>query len=214
MKNQTLIAALIVVVVLGLGLYVFTMKESAPAQPAPATQTGVSFDPVQAMYMVEGRQVSLTSNMIFGQPTIGDLNGDGMPDAAMIIVQQPGGSGTFYYVVAALAGSNGTGQGTNAILLGDRIAPQNVSIENGVITVNYADRKPGEPMTNQPSVGVTKQFAVKQGTLVALPPVAGPGERCGGNFTPAPVCGTGYHCAPEPGSHLPFGDVGGICVAN
>ena len=48
----------------------------------------------------------------------------------------------------------------------------------------------------------------------AQPKVAGPGERCGGNFLPAPICQTGYHCAPEPGSHLPFGDVGGICVVN
>lgn len=38
------------------------------------------------------------------------------------------------------------------------------------------------------------------------------GERCGGNMTNAPVCATGLHCAPEAGSHLPFGDVGGQCV--
>ncbi len=37
-------------------------------------------------------------------------------------------------------------------------------------------------------------------------------QRCGGNMMNAPTCATGYHCAPEPGSHLPFGDVGGICV--
>lgn len=39
-------------------------------------------------------------------------------------------------------------------------------------------------------------------------------ERCGGNMMNAHQCSTGYHCAPEPGSHLPFGDVGGICVAD
>jgi len=42
--------------------------------------------------------------------------------------------------------------------------------------------------------------------------VAGPGEHCGGNMTTARVCSTGYHCTPTPGSHLPFGDVGGMCV--
>lgn len=42
----------------------------------------------------------------------------------------------------------------------------------------------------------------------------GPGEHCGGNIQNAPSCGSGYHCAPSPGSHLPFGDVGGICVAD
>lgn len=43
---------------------------------------------------------------------------------------------------------------------------------------------------------------------------SGPGEHCGGNMANPPVCGTGYHCAPSPGSNLPFGDVGGICVAD
>jgi hypothetical protein len=40
------------------------------------------------------------------------------------------------------------------------------------------------------------------------------GERCGGNMTNSPICGDGLHCAPTKGSHLPFGDVGGVCVAN
>lgn len=43
---------------------------------------------------------------------------------------------------------------------------------------------------------------------------AAPGGRCGGNMMNAPVCGAGYHCAPVPGSHLPFGDVGGTCVVD
>jgi hypothetical protein len=42
----------------------------------------------------------------------------------------------------------------------------------------------------------------------------GPGEHCGGNITNAPVCQPGYHCAAAPGSHLPVGDVGGICTAD
>ena len=42
----------------------------------------------------------------------------------------------------------------------------------------------------------------------------GPGERCGGNMVKAPVCQSGYHCVAAPGSHLPVGDVGGICAAD
>ncbi|MBY0376674.1 hypothetical protein K2P96_01745 [Patescibacteria group bacterium] len=44
--------------------------------------------------------------------------------------------------------------------------------------------------------------------------VVGIGERCGGNMMNAPVCDDTAHCAPVPGSNLPFGDVGGICVSN
>ncbi len=43
-------------------------------------------------------------------------------------------------------------------------------------------------------------------------PIASEGDRCGGNMTNAPICGSGLHCTPESGSHLPFGDVGGTCV--
>ena len=46
------------------------------------------------------------------------------------------------------------------------------------------------------------------------PNYAGAGQRCGGNMTTALSCAPGYHCAPVPGVHLPFGDVGGVCVAN
>jgi predicted lipoprotein with Yx(FWY)xxD motif len=44
------------------------------------------------------------------------------------------------------------------------------------------------------------------------PKVVAEGEHCGGNMANAPTCSTGLHCAPEPGTNLPFGDVGGICV--
>ncbi len=54
-------------------------------------------------------------------------------------------------------------------------------------------------------------------TVPEMPPVAGqspPGGPCGGNIRNPLTCTPGYHCAPAPGSHLPFGDVGGICVAD
>ena len=100
----------------------------------------------------------------FGNEAMGDLNNDGVPDIAFLVTQQGGGSGTSYYVVVALKTKNGY-QGTNAILLGDRIAPQTTEIKNGVITVNYAERKPGQPMAAQPSVGVSRHFTVQNNIL-------------------------------------------------
>ena len=44
--------------------------------------------------------------------------------------------------------------------------------------------------------------------------LAAAGEHCGGNMTTAKQCVAGYHCAPDPSSHLPFGDVGGLCTKN
>ena len=45
-----------------------------------------------------------------------------------------------------------------------------------------------------------------------VPAVVAEGEMCGGNMMNAPVCAAGLHCAPAPGSNLPMGDVGGLCV--
>ena len=44
--------------------------------------------------------------------------------------------------------------------------------------------------------------------------VSGSGEPCGGNTNNPKTCISGYTCLPVPSSNLPFGDVGGICVAN
>jgi hypothetical protein len=76
------------------------------------------------------------------------------------------GTGTFYYVVASLQTPSGY-TGTNAIFLGDRIAPQTTEIKNGEIIVNYADRKPTDPMSAQPTVGVSKYFKIQNGILAA-----------------------------------------------
>jgi hypothetical protein len=142
--------------------------------PAPDNDTGdnVAKDPQNATYTIEGRQVSLNNGesadgttTMFDTPTVGDLNGDGTNDAGVILVVT-GGSGTFYYAAVALNNtSTYTYEGTNAIILGDRIAPQSKDIQNETYTVNFADRAEGEPMTADPSVGVTKNFKVNGATL-------------------------------------------------
>ncbi len=138
---------------------------------APATPTPVVFEPLNMTYTVENSQVALVdgkstikATTVFGVPTVGDLNSDGRNDAAFIITQDGGGSGKFFYVVVAVNLSAGP-LGTNAVLLGDRIAPQNVEIKNGQVIVNYADRKIGEPMTTAPSVGVSMYLSI-DGTVL------------------------------------------------
>jgi hypothetical protein len=96
-----------------------------------------------------------------------DLNGDGLEDVAFLLTQDGGGSGTFYYVVVALKAGTGY-KGTNAIFLGDRIAPQKTEIHNGELVVNCAERRPSEPMTVQPSVGVAKYLKIKDDRLVEV----------------------------------------------
>lgn len=136
-----------------------------------------------ATYMIDGRAVTLvngtaeeetisgaatkTITRYFGNEAYGDVNGDDVSDIAFLLSQDLGGSGTFYYVVAALKIGGGY-KGTNAVLLGDRVAPQPTEIRDGVIIVNYAERAPGEPMTARPSVGVSKYLRVVDDRLVEV----------------------------------------------
>ncbi|MFZ3020314.1 MAG: hypothetical protein WA051_02240 [Minisyncoccia bacterium] len=89
---------------------------------------------------------------VFGEPVYGDLDKDGDKDAVMYITENDGGSGTFFYVVVALL-ENGKYLGTNAMYLGDRIAPQNINIKDGVAVANFADRMASESFAIRPSIG-------------------------------------------------------------
>lgn len=140
-------------------------------------------NPLNAVYIIEGKEVTLvnggsemeivpgsaskTITQYFGNNAEGDFNGDNIIDIAFLLTQDSGGSGTFFYVAAALGTEDGY-DGTNAIFLGDRIAPQTTEFRNGEIIVNYADRKSGEPMTASPSVGVSKYFKISGGKLVEV----------------------------------------------
>jgi hypothetical protein len=113
--------------------------------------------------------------VVFHKPVEGDVNGNGEIDTVLLLRHDPGGSGTFYYVAAALNLKSGY-RGTNAVLIGDRVAPQSVLVRNGVVVVNYADRRSVEPMSTPPSVGKSKHLIFKNGELTETESI-GDGEQ-------------------------------------
>ena len=87
-----------------------------------------------------------------GDPLIGgDITGDGKPEAALLLTDDPGGSGTFYYAVLALSGTD-SWHATNALPLGDRIEAQGIDFADGHFVYRFLERRPGEPMSAPPSV--------------------------------------------------------------
>lgn len=89
---------------------------------------------------------------IFGEPVYGDFDKDGDEDGAIWLINNPGGSGLFFYAVLLI--NNGTSyKATNAMLLGDRIAPQTLEVQDGRALYNFAKRRADEPMTSSPSIG-------------------------------------------------------------
>lgn len=95
----------------------------------------------------------------------GDLNADKKNDTAVILIQSGGASGVFIYLGGYVSGPLAY-KGTNAIFLGDRITPRSVSIERGIITVSYLDRKDDEPFAAEPTVPVSKKFVFENNILV------------------------------------------------
>jgi len=136
-------------------------------------QQVVAADYKQAEFIIDGKRLQLGDRPLhfgidgkkllgdearyFGNDLVTDLNNDGRDDVVFLVTHQPGGSGTFFYVVAALNTIDGY-IGSDGYLLGDRIAPQTTELSKNprhknVIVVNYADRAPEEPMTVRPSYG-------------------------------------------------------------
>ncbi len=172
MNKNTLIWSVVVLLVIIAGTIFFASKTAkAPTVPSPSQEQAV-FDGKNATFTIDGKSVilvngisevsaapgsaSMVTTRYFGNEATGDLNGDGLPDTAFLVSQNAGGSGLFYYVVVAMKTADGY-KTTNAFLVGDRIAPQTmyIPINSQELQVNYAERKPGEPMTAQPSVGAT-----------------------------------------------------------
>lgn len=160
-------------------IYQSTIKNSSSNAP----EQKIAADPKNATYIIEGEEIALVNGksekeiapgsaskiitQYFGNEVKNDFNGDGAEDVAFLLTQNSGGSGTFYYVAVVLGTGNNYGgyEGTNAVFLGDRIAPQTTEFQNGEIIVNYADRKTSEPMSTSPSIGITRVFSVESSVL-------------------------------------------------
>ena len=112
---------------------------------------------------------SRTITRYFGNELKTDLNDDGRDDVVFLVTQQSGGSGTFFYAVAALKTKAGY-VGSDGYPLGDRIAPQMTTVSRNprhtdVIVVNYVDRRPDEPMTAQPTVAKSVYLKLDADTM-------------------------------------------------
>ncbi len=143
-----IVLGLLIVSFYALNSYIYNEKQV----PAEASYK-------EATYRINGESVQLdgVSTKYFGNEYLADLDNDGRQDVVFLLTQETGGSGTFYYAVAALNTERGY-VGSEVYLLGDRVAPQSIEASQNprhknVIVVNYVDRAPGEPMTVPPSVG-------------------------------------------------------------
>lgn len=132
----------------------------------PDAGAETAFDPRNARFTIDGRQVVLTDGLsqtaaapgsaslvttrYLGKDAHGDLDGDGRDDVAYFVTRDGAGSGRFTYVVAALNRATGY-RTTNAFPVGDRIEPQSLRIASDRLEVNFLGRDKAAPMTEPPS---------------------------------------------------------------
>ena len=107
-------------------------------------------------------EIKLSDRIAFG-----DLNGDGVEDAAVILVSDPGGSGTFYDLAAVL-NSRGRAKDVARAFLGDRVKLEELRIRSGKIVVKMLTHRSTEPMCC-PSLNVEQAYGLQGDELVRQP---------------------------------------------
>lgn len=141
------------------------------SEPAPPNRT--NSDPSNTTYVIEGSPVTLVAGVadefaapgassrvitrVWGEPTLADLNEDGTDDAVLILIRSTGGSGTFYFLAAAIATPDGH-SGTAGLWLGDRIEPKTIDVRDGKTSVRFMTRGAGQSFADEPNFETTRDF--------------------------------------------------------
>jgi photosystem II stability/assembly factor-like uncharacterized protein len=95
---------------------------------------------------------------LLDQVAFGDLNGDGVDDAAVILAENAGGSGVFVSVVVML-NQNGLPVQSGAALVDDRPKINSLSIQNGLVVVDAVIHGINDSMVN-PTLNVTETYQI------------------------------------------------------
>jgi heat shock protein HslJ len=133
-----------------------------PTQYVPAgsvtLENGRFSEPVAPGSATEVK-VSLTRWLAYGEL-------DGQPAAAIVLVSDPGGSGTFYDLYVMVS-QNSQPVSLASTMLGDRIQINSMTIENNQIVVDMIQSGPEDPFCC-PTQQVIKSFELQGGELVEV----------------------------------------------
>jgi hypothetical protein len=122
----------------------------------------------QDVQLVDGKYESNSGGVyeslhLVDQAGFGDLNGDGSADAAVLLAENTGGSGTFVYLVALVKQADGFSQSI-PLLIDDRPLVDSVTIENNHIRFEGTLHGVADSMAN-PTMKVVEEFELTQSKL-------------------------------------------------
>ncbi|MDP3763530.1 MAG: hypothetical protein Q8Q92_02675 [bacterium] len=172
----------IIIIILAVIVVLYTMRDnfSADRDENPAANGDGAFRPdsSNATFIIDDELVTLSAGrderVITPESTLteetilldkfayGDINKDGKNDTLLLLARYGGGSGTFIYLAAFVSGPINY-KGSKAIFIGDRIAPQSISLNGDIVTLEYLDRGPDDAFVVEPTILTTKQFIYKNG---------------------------------------------------
>jgi heat shock protein HslJ/predicted transcriptional regulator len=113
---------------------------------------------------VEGDPSRPTVDYIDGAELFGDLDGDGVEDAVVFLLERGGGSGAFTYVAAQL-NRDGQPADAGAVWIEDRIGVRSAAIEDGQVVLDLILQGPGDAACCG-SHKARKTYALQEGKLV------------------------------------------------
>ncbi|MEZ4864285.1 MAG: META domain-containing protein [Caldilineaceae bacterium] len=164
-----------------------------------ATYSGIYDDPITLTDGVYEESDPPVSVRYRDNATLfGDLDGDGVDDAVVFLLDSGGGSATFTYVAAQL-NQNGEPVDGGAVMVEDRTQVRSVTIEERQIAVEFTTAGPGDGACC-PSHMVQKTYALQEGQLAE---VGGGGEPV--RVSAADLDGTSWRLV-ELGENQPVAD--------
>jgi len=196
--------------------YRFLYGPEEPVQLTDGVQPRDVSDPAGADYRIAS--IATVGEAL----ALGDLNGDGADDAAVILTVDPDGTGVFYHLFVVLSDGGAPAQAAEAFL-GDRVALQSLTIESGeiIVQMNVAGPEDGACCPSQPSLrryrletDLSLSVTLAENGLQVTYPLDYGGEALGYAVAAQPATPwtpTGDDAPAEFGLHLPvFGQAVGV----
>ncbi len=107
---------------------------------------------------------SVERYLLYRGVAFGDLNGDQVEDAAVILVHVSAGTGTFYHLAAVL-NEGGKPRPQEAVFLGDRIVIEQVEVTRGEVALLFRTYRDEEPFGSTPTLQMAQRYRLSGQTL-------------------------------------------------
>jgi hypothetical protein len=103
-----------------------------------------------ATQKVASSSATMTTKLLDGT-AYADVDGDGKKDAVVLLRNEAGGTGIFYYA-ALVSSNNGSPKVSKAVFLGDRIRIHEITVHNGLVMIDIRERGVDSSLVGVPDV--------------------------------------------------------------